>query len=52
MSGKKPLSRDLIDTHAHFRHPVNLHLWTVLVIIWDNNLAFGEFITLGDPQIV
>ncbi len=46
MSGKIILP-GFVDTHAHFRHPVNLHrgqFWSYLT-----NLAFGV-ITTRDPQ--
>lgn len=43
----KTIIPGFVDTHAHFRHPVNLHrgqFWTYLT-----NLAFGV-ITTRDPQ--
>ena len=46
MSGKTIIP-GFVDTHAHFRHPVNLHrgqFWSYLT-----NLAFGV-ITTRDPQ--
>jgi Tol biopolymer transport system component len=46
MSGKT-IVPGFVDTHAHFRHPVNLHrgeFWSYLT-----NLAFGV-ITTRDPQ--
>ncbi len=46
MSGKTVVP-GFVDTHAHFRHPVNLHrgqFWSYLT-----NLAFGV-ITTRDPQ--
>lgn len=46
MSGKTIIP-GFVDTHAHFRHPVNLHrgeFWTYLT-----NMAFGV-LTTRDPQ--